>query len=94
MLRIQQNTIYTNVRRPADEKSEGILQEGLYVYCIIGTGEARNFGCIPMAKYVVNKETMVSHEKVIEAVMKGHIPRSRAGRPDAPADGAENLPGG
>lgn len=72
------------------------MPEGQYVYCIIGTGEARNFGpigigdrgdpvttiayrdlgavvsSIPMTKYVVSKETMVSHEKVIEAVMKDH----------------------
>jgi len=72
------------------------VPEGQYVYCIIGTGEARNFGpigigdrgdpvttiayrdlgavvsSIPMTKYVVSKETMVSHEKVIEAVMKDH----------------------
>ena len=66
------------------------------MYCIIGTGEARNFGpigiggrgdpvttityrdlgvvvsSIPMTKYVVSKETMICHEKVIEAVMKDH----------------------
>jgi len=72
------------------------VQEGQYVYCIIGTGEARNFGSIgigdrgdsvttiayrdlsavvssvPMTKYVVSKETMLTHEKVIEIVMKDH----------------------
>ena len=72
------------------------MPEGQYVYCIIGTGEARNFGpigigdrgdpvttiayrdlgavvsSIPMTKYVVSKETMICHEKVIEAVMKDH----------------------
>ena len=72
------------------------MPEGQYIYCIIGTGEARNFGpigisdrgdpvttitykdlgavvsSIPMTKYVVSKETMISHEKVIEAVMKDH----------------------
>jgi len=73
-----------------------MVQEGQYIYCIVGTGEARNFGpigigdqgdpvttiaykdlgvvvsSVPMTKYVVSKETMISHEKVIEAVMKGH----------------------
>ncbi|MCL4459066.1 MAG: GvpL/GvpF family gas vesicle protein [Chloroflexi bacterium] len=73
-----------------------MVEEGQYVYCIIGTGEARNFGpigiggrgdpvitiayrdlsavvsSVPMSKYVVSKETMVAHEKVIEAVMKDH----------------------
>jgi len=75
---------------------EGMVPEGQYVYCIIETGEARNFGpigignrgdpvttiaykdlgavvsSISMMKYIVSKETMVSHEKVIEAVMKDH----------------------
>ena len=73
-----------------------MVQEGQYIYCIVGTGEARNFGpigigdrgdpvttisykdlgvvvsSVPMTKYVVSKETMLSHEKVIEAVMKDH----------------------
>lgn len=73
-----------------------MVQEGQYIYCIVGTSEARNFGpigigdrgdpvttiaykdlgavvsSIPMTKYVVSKETMISHEKVIEAVMKDH----------------------
>jgi len=73
-----------------------VVQEGQYIYCIVGTSEARNFGpigigdrgdpvttiaykdlgavvsSIPMTKYVVSKETMISHEKVIEAVMKDH----------------------
>jgi len=79
-------------------KSSGasVVQEGQYIYCIVGTGEARNFGpigigdrgdpvttiaykdmgavvsSIPMTKYVVSKETMISHEKVIEVVMKDH----------------------
>ncbi|MBI2848803.1 MAG: GvpL/GvpF family gas vesicle protein [Chloroflexi bacterium] len=68
--------------------------EGQYVYCIIGTGEARNFGPIGIGdrgdpvttfayrdlsavvstvsttKYVVSKETMIAHEKVIERVMR------------------------
>jgi hypothetical protein len=72
------------------------VQEGQYLYCIIGTGEARNFGSIgisgrgdpvttiayrdlstvvstvPMSKYVVSKEIMLNHEKVIEAVMKDY----------------------
>jgi hypothetical protein len=73
-----------------------VAEKGLYVYCIIGTGEGRNFGpigigdrdgpvitiayrdlsavvsSVPMTKYVVSKETMVAHEKVIEAVMKDY----------------------
>jgi len=73
-----------------------MVQEGQYIYCIVGTSEARNFGpigigdrgdpvttiaykdlgavvsSIPMTKYVVSKENMISHEKVIEAVMKDH----------------------
>jgi len=73
-----------------------VVYEGQYVYCIIGTGEARNFGpigigdrgdpvttiaykdlgavvsSIPMTKYVVSRGTMISHEKVIEAVMKDY----------------------
>jgi len=72
------------------------VQEGQYLYCIIGTGEARNFGpigiggrgdpvttiayrdlstvvsSVPMSKYVVSKEIMLDHEKVIEAVMKDY----------------------
>lgn len=70
-----------------------MVQEGQYIYCIIGTGEARNFGplgmggrgdpvttiayrdlsavvsSVSMAKYVVSKETMLAHEKVVERVM-------------------------
>jgi hypothetical protein len=73
-----------------------VVYEGQYVYCIIGTGETRNFGpigigdrgdpvttiaykdlgavvsSIPMTKYVVSRGTMISHEKVIEAVMKDY----------------------
>ena len=73
-----------------------VVHEGQYVYCIIGTGEARNFGpigigdrgdsvttiayrdlsavvsSVPMTKYVVSKETMVAHEKVIEVVMRDY----------------------
>ena len=72
------------------------VQEGQYLYCIIGTGEARNFGpigiggrgdpvttiayrdlstvvsTVPMSKYVVSKEIMLDHKKVIEAVMKDY----------------------
>lgn len=72
------------------------MHEGQYVYCIVGTGEARNFGpvgigdqgdpvttiayrdlgavvsSVPMTKYVVSKETMLTHEKVIEIVMKDY----------------------
>ncbi|MFH1560614.1 MAG: GvpL/GvpF family gas vesicle protein [Chloroflexota bacterium] len=82
--------------RPA-ERCEGTgVSEGLYVYCVIGTGEARNFGPIgvggrgdavttiaytdlsavvsslPMDKYVVAHETMLCHERVLEAVMADH----------------------
>jgi hypothetical protein len=80
----------------ARSSGASVVYEGQYVYCIIGTGEARNFGpigiggrgdpvttityrdlgavvsSIPMTKYVVSKETMISHEKVIEAVMKDY----------------------
>ncbi|MDI6869285.1 MAG: GvpL/GvpF family gas vesicle protein [Coprothermobacterota bacterium] len=72
------------------------MHEGQYLYCIIETGEARNFGrigiggrgdpvitiayrdlsavvsSVPMNKYVVSKETMIAHEKVIETVMKDY----------------------
>ena len=72
------------------------MHEGQYLYCIIETREARNFGrigiggrgdpvitiaygdlsavvsSVPMNKYVVSKETMIAHEKVIEAVMKDY----------------------
>jgi len=80
----------------ARSSGASVVYEGQYVYCIIGTGEARNFGpigiggrgdpvttityrdlgavvsSVPMTKYVVSKETMISHEKVIEAVMKDY----------------------
>jgi len=70
--------------------------EGKYIYCIIATNEARNFGPIgiggrgdivstigyedlsavisnsPMDKYVVNKENLIAHEKVVEEVMKNY----------------------
>ena len=73
-----------------------MAEEGQYVYCIIDTGEARNFGpigigdhgepvttiayrefsavvsSVPMTKYVVSKETMVAHERVIEIVMRDY----------------------
>ena len=72
------------------------MDEGQYIYCLIETGEARNFGAIgignqgdavttiayrdlsavvsrvPMTKYVVSKETIISHEKVIEMVMRDY----------------------
>jgi len=84
------------VKDPAGRRPRSMVQEGQYIYCIVGTGEARNFGpigigdrgdpvttisykdlgvvvsSVPMTKYVVSKETMLSHEKVIEAVMKDH----------------------
>ncbi len=68
--------------------------EGKYLYGIIATDEARNFGPIgiggrgdevgtiayrdlsavvsnsPMARYVVSKENLMAHERVIERVMK------------------------
>ena len=80
----------------ARSSGASVVYEGQYVYCVIGTGEARNFGpigigdrgdpvttityrdlgavvsSIPMIKYVVSKETMISHEKVIEAVIKDY----------------------
>jgi len=84
------------VKDPAGRRPRNMVHEGQYIYCIVGTGEARNFGpigigdrgdpvttisykdlgvvvsSVPMTKYVVSKETMLSHEKVIEAVMKDH----------------------
>ena len=72
------------------------MPEGLYIYGVIGTGEARNFGpvgvggrgdsvtniayqdlsavvsSVPMGKYVVGQETMLCHERVLEAVMADH----------------------
>ncbi|MBI2958587.1 MAG: GvpL/GvpF family gas vesicle protein [Chloroflexi bacterium] len=69
------------------------MVEGLYVYCVIGTGEARNLGPfgiggrgdvvttlsyrdlsavvsnIPMDKYVVGRDALLCHEKVLEKVM-------------------------
>ena len=70
--------------------------EGIYLYCIIGTDEARNFGDIgiggrgdavttagyedisavisksPETKYVLNRENLLAHQRVIERVMKEH----------------------
>ncbi|MFH1141630.1 MAG: GvpL/GvpF family gas vesicle protein [Chloroflexota bacterium] len=72
------------------------MAEGLYVYCVIGTGEARNFGSIgvggrgdvvttipyrdlsavvssaPLDRYVVGRESMLAHERVLEGVMGDH----------------------
>ena len=69
-------------------------REGIYIYCIIGTKQERNFGPIgiggrddevltigyddlsmvvsshPMAKFVVNRDNLIAHERVIEEVMK------------------------
>ena len=74
-----------------------MIEEGKYIYCIIGADEERNFGPIgiggkgnvvstigyedlsavisnfPMGKYVVSKENLIAHEKVIEEVMKDYI---------------------
>ena len=71
-------------------------EEGKYIYCIIGTGEARNFGPIgiggrgdevetiaykdvgavisnsPMTKYVISKENLMAHERVVEEVMRDY----------------------
>lgn len=73
-----------------------MIEEGKYIYCIIGTDEGRNFGPIgigdqgdvvstigyrdlsvvisnsPMTKYVISRENMMAHEKVIEEVMKDY----------------------
>jgi len=73
-----------------------MAKEGEYVYCIIESNEARNFGPIgigqrgdivstigyndlsavisnsPMTKYVINRENMMAHERVIEEVMKDY----------------------
>ncbi|MDI6892483.1 MAG: GvpL/GvpF family gas vesicle protein [Actinomycetota bacterium] len=73
-----------------------MIEEGKYIYCIVGTNEARNFGPIgignrgdvvstvgyqdigavisnsPMTKYVISRENMTAHEKVIEEVMKDY----------------------
>jgi hypothetical protein len=73
-----------------------MVEEGKYIYCIIGTNEGRNFGAIgiggrgdivstigyedlsavisnsPLDKYVVNKENLIAHEKVVEEVMKNY----------------------
>lgn len=72
------------------------MEEGNYLYCIIGTDEARNFGpigiggrgdivstigyedvsCVasrsPVEDYAISRENMLTHQKVIEEVMKGH----------------------
>jgi hypothetical protein len=72
------------------------MEEGKYIYCIIGTNEGRNFGPIgiggrggivstigyedlsavisnsPLDKYVINKENLIAHEKVVEEVMKNY----------------------
>lgn len=77
-------------------KGGEMMEEGKYIYCIIGTNEGRNFGpigignrsdvvstigyqdlsCVisnsPMTKYVISKENMMAHEKVIEEVMKDY----------------------
>lgn len=73
-----------------------MVEEGKYIYCIIGTNEGRNFGpigiggrgdevstisyqdlsCVisnsPMTKYVISRENMTAHERVIEEVMKDY----------------------
>lgn len=73
-----------------------MIEEGKYIYCIIGANEGRNFGPIgiggrgdvvstigyedlsavisnfPMGKYEVSKENLITHEKVIEEVMKDY----------------------
>lgn len=73
-----------------------MMEEGKYIYCIIGTNEGRNFGPIgiggrgdivstigyedlsavisnsPLDKYVVDKESLIAHEEVVEEVMKNY----------------------
>jgi len=73
-----------------------MIEEGKYLYCIIGSDEARNFGPIgmggrgnvvytigykdlsgvvsdsSMTNYVISKENLTTHEKVIEEVMKDY----------------------
>lgn len=70
--------------------------EGKYIYCIIGSDEARDFGPIgigsqgnlvstisyrdisgvisdsPVTKYVLSRENLIAHEKVIEKVMENY----------------------
>lgn len=77
-------------------REAAVMPEGLYIYGVIGTGEARNFGpigvggrgdsvitiayqdlsavvsSVPMEKYVVGQETMLTHERVLEKVMADH----------------------
>lgn len=77
------------------EKGEKIA-EGNYIYCIIGTDEAINFGpigignrddivstigyegvsCVvsrsPVADYPISRENMLTHQRVIEKVMKDY----------------------
>lgn len=72
------------------------MEEGIYLYCIIGTDEVKNFGPIgignrgdvvsvinyddiaavisktPMIKYVLNKENLLTHQRVVEEVMKDY----------------------
>ena len=68
-------------------------KDGLYIYCIIGSAQDRNFGpngigsrsevltigcndlCMvvsrhPLTKLVVSRDNLITHEKVIETVMK------------------------
>jgi hypothetical protein len=68
-------------------------KDGLYIYCIIGSAQDRNFGpngigsrsevltigyndlCMvvsrhPLTKFVVSRDNLITHEKVIETVMQ------------------------
>lgn len=79
-----------------DIKEKMTMEDGNYLYCIIGTDEARNFGpigiggrgdivstigyegvsCVvsrsPVDEYSVSRENLLTHQKVIEEVMKDH----------------------
>ena len=79
-----------------DIKEKMTTEDGNYLYCIIGTDEARNFGpigiggrgdivstigyegvsCVvsksPVADYPVSRENLLTHQKVIEDVMKDY----------------------
>jgi hypothetical protein len=93
-----------------------MVKDGLYIYCIIGSAQDRNFGpngigsgsevltigyndlCMvvsrhPMAKFVVSRDNLITHEKVIEMVMRefdGVLP-VRFGTIASSADEIRNL---
>lgn len=73
---------------------KGVMEQGIYLYCIIGANEMRNFGNIGIGgrgdavttigyedisavisksnerKYSLSRENLLSHQRVIERVMK------------------------